>query len=291
VTIDLPGEREEALAVWLSGVGALGAVLTGDAAAGLTAQVYLPGGLPDAAIQALARDLARSLGVTAIPRPERVPDGGWAESYQASLRPFAVGDRLWIIPTDADPTELNAPPGRRAILLPPGRAFGTGDHATTALCLEYLDRQIRGREHMLDVGAGSGILSIAAVRLGAARAVAVEPDREAAAVLTRNMRRNGVAGRVELVAGTLAQIPSGWFDLFAANILAGTLIDLMPEIATLLRPGGGGVLSGIRTEEEDDVAAASSARGLELAQARRRDGWVALEVVKPDRTPLRVSAS
>lgn len=293
VTIDLPASREEALAEWLTRVEAMGAALTGDAAAGPRVQVYFRGSLSVGEIRQRAAALADLAGSAAIPLAERLPDGDWAEAYQRSLRPFAVGEKLWIDPSDENLSDavIAAPAGRLAIHLPPGRAFGTGDHATTALCLEYLDRHIRAREHVLDVGAGSGILSIAAILLGAARAVAVEPDREAAAVLARNLRRNRVGRRVEVVAGTLAQIGSGWFDRFAANILAGTLIELMPEIATLLRPGGSGVLSGIRTEEEDAVAAAAAARGLGLAGASRRDGWVALEVAKPEGPARWVSTS
>ena len=293
ITLDLPEGREEALAEWLTGVDALGAALVGDPASGHRAQVYLRAEVPPARVDELAASLFRLAGGRSLPRIDRVPDGDWAESYQRSLLPFAIGQRLWIVPTGAEAggAEAAAPAGRLAIHLPPGRAFGTGDHATTALCLEYLERAIRPREHVLDVGAGSGILSIAAILLGAARAVAVEPDREAAAVLARNVRRNRVGRRIEIVAGTLARISSGWFDRVAANILAGTLIDLMPEIATLLRPGGAGVLSGIRTEEAGAVADAAAARGLRPSGESARDGWLALEVEKPESAPLRVSAS
>jgi ribosomal protein L11 methyltransferase len=292
ITINLPAGREEALAEWMTGADAMGAAFTGEGGAGARVQVYFPASLAAARIDELAAGLSQLAGEDSIPRPERVPDGGWVEAYQRSLRPFAVGRRLWIIPTDEGEGDVAVPPGRHAVHLPPGRAFGTGDHATTALCLEYLDRHVRPREHLLDVGAGSGILSIAAILLGAARAVAVEPDREAAAVLARNLRRNRVGGRVEVVPGTLARIPSGWFDRVVANILAGTLIELMPEIATLLRPGGCGVLSGIRTEEAESVADAAAARGLRAAGEAARDGWVALEVVKPEASSgRRVSAS
>jgi len=271
----------------------MGAAWTGDTTSGARVQVYFDGRLSAPEVDDLAAALSRLAGATSISRVERVRDGGWAEAYQRSLRPFAVGQRLWIVPTEEAGAEVDVtePPARLVIHLPPGRAFGTGDHATTALCLEYLDREVRAREHVLDVGAGSGILSIAAILLGASRVVAVEPDGEAAGVLARNVRRNRVARRIEIVTGTLARISTGWFDRVVANILAGTLVELMPEIATLLRPGGGGVLSGIRTEEAVTVADAAAARGLRINGEAGRDGWVALEVVKPDSGPLRVSPS
>lgn len=243
-------------------------------------QVFFSGDLAEAEARRRAEDLAAALGAAQAADLRRLPDAGWAEAYQRSLRAFAVGERLWLVPSEAPLAE--APHGRLPIVIPPGRAFGTGEHATTSLCLEYLERRVRPGAQVLDVGSGSGILAIAAVRLGAARVVAVEPDREAAAELARNLRRNDVARRVEIVAGDLSEVRSGWFDLAAANILAGTLVELMPAIGALLRPGGGAVLSGIRAEEQEGVAEAAAGRRLRVAERRSRDGWVALHLEKPD---------
>lgn len=272
VSFELPADLEEPLAAWLQASGALGAELRPAPGGGLEVIAWFRDGEGDPAA-ALAAASGRA---DLRPRVEPGEDGGWAERFQRSLAPFPLGAGFQVVPTEA-PAGAGAP-GRIPIHLPPGRAFGTGDHPTTALCLEYLEREVSPGMHLLDVGTGSGILAIAAARLGAARVVAVEPDREAAAVALANFRRNGVARRVELVAGGLAEVRGSWFDRLAANLLARALVELMPEIALRLRPDGGAVLSGMTAEEWEAVADAAQARGLRPVEVRERAGWVALEV-------------
>jgi ribosomal protein L11 methyltransferase len=276
---------EERLAAWLSASEALGAELL-EAGSGLGVRAYLPGSLTEPTAREHAASLAASLGLQGAALLSWLADAGWAEAYRRTLRPFPAGRRLWIVPTEPGPDAEPVPPeGRLPIFLPPGRAFGTGDHPTTLLCLAYLERQLQPGSSLLDVGSGSGILAIAGIRLGAARAVAVEPDREAAAELARNVRRNGVGRRIEIVAGPLREVAAGWFDLATANILARTLSELLPEIAFLLRPGGGAVLSGIRDEEAAGLADEAAGRRLHLVGSERAGGWTALHLRKPEVSP------
>lgn len=280
-TFDLPVALEESTAQLLEASGALGAEVRprGDA---VQVVAYFPASAEPGAVAAALRAAGQEAGLRLEPAVAPFADGRWEEEYQRSLRPFPVGRRLLIVPGHAD---VPAGAGRIPLYIPPGRAFGTGDHATTALCLEFLEAAVTPGAHLLDVGTGSGILAIAALRLGAGRAVAVEPDREAAAVARRNFRRNGVSARAELVAGTTADVAAGWFDLLTANLFAGLLRDLMPEFSCLLRPGGRGVLSGLRAEEAGALLDAAAARGLAAVDLREDDGWAALELRKPPRHP------
>jgi ribosomal protein L11 methyltransferase len=186
-----------------------------------------------------------------------VPEQDWSETWKAGLDAFTVGD-VFVRPSWI---EAAVPAGAVEVVLDPGMAFGTGTHATTSLCLGALGAVLRSRPgaRVLDVGTGSGLLAIAAARLGAARVVATDNDPVALEVAAENAARNGVA--VELSAEE-PSILSGEFDLVIANILANTLVELAPGIAARLAPGGTLLLSGILAGQEDDVRAAYLAEGL-----------------------------
>ncbi len=276
VSFSVPAELTEAALAWVQGEDSLGAE-TRDLAEGKVAfQLYFTEkGCPEAAGRRLSQALGRGIAVEI----ESVPDGRWEEIYYQGLAPFPVGDRFVIYP--GDPPGAHAEwQGRIAIWIPPGRAFGTGDHATTQLCVRFLERHVGRDSHVLDVGTGSGILALAAASLGAARVVAVEVDLEAARVAQENLRRHPFAAGVELMVGTTAAV-SGWFDLLAANLRSGILRETMAELAYLLRPGGAAVLSGILEPEADAVECAAQGRGLEITGRTVSGEWVALQLAKP----------
>jgi ribosomal protein L11 methyltransferase len=186
-----------------------------------------------------------------------VADQDWGEAWKRGLGAFAVG-RVFVRPSWV--AEV-APPGCVEVVLDPGMAFGTGTHPTTALCLRGLSALLGERPSaaVLDVGTGSGLLAIAARKLGAARVAANDVDPVAVAVAAENAARNGV--RLELTTRPVGAIP-GTFDLVVANILANTLIELAPSIAAKVAPGGTLLLSGLLAGQEEEVRAAYLAAGL-----------------------------
>ena len=167
-------------------------------------------------------------------------DEDWAHSWMAHYKPLQVGSRLWIVPSWCAPPE----PDAINIILDPGLAFGTGDHPTTSLCLEWLAEQTLTNKIILDYGCGSGILSIAALKLGAAQVFAVDIDALALDVTRRNAVHNGIHSGFHVMLPS--ELPPGsQADIVIANILFGTLIELAAEIKARVRPGGWLVLSGL----------------------------------------------
>jgi ribosomal protein L11 methyltransferase len=155
-------------------------------------------------------------------------------------------------------------------------AFGTGLHPTTRLCLRLLEREPLDGRRLLDLGCGSGILAIAAAKLGAASVLALDTDPVAVEVAAENVARNGVAAQVQALAGSLPDDAPPPFDLIVANIIADVLIDLAPALAAALAPGGRLITSGIIESREDEVALALAAAGLHLHSRLREGEWVAL---------------
>jgi ribosomal protein L11 methyltransferase len=218
---------------------------------------------------ALLASLAPVLSPTLAPRFEELADRPWEREWLRDFRPMRFGRRLWVCP-DGQPA---GDPHAIRVELDPGLAFGTGTHATTALCLEWLDgRELRDRR-MIDYGCGSGILAIAALKLGAAHALAFDPDPQARLATRQNAARNHVADRLEVVSAT-PQHPASC-DLLVANILAGTLADLAGRFASLLRLGGAIALSGILVEQADSVTAAYRPWFM-IDVTATRDGWALL---------------
>ncbi len=213
-----------------------------------------------------AERAARALGLEA--RIDEVADRDWGEAWKRGLSPFSVGP-VFVRPSWA---AAPAPPGCAEVVLDPGMAFGTGTHPTTALCLEALAEEVSARPGLavLDVGTGSGLLAIAAARLGAGRVAATDEDPVALRVARENAARNGVA--VELGAQGVGEV-RGPFDLVVANILAATLVELAPALAAQLAPAGLLLLSGILDGQEAQVRRAFRARGLSAGRGRRRGEW------------------
>lgn len=204
-------------------------------------------------------------------REEVLADQAWERVWLEHFRPMRFGRRLWIIPSGfPEPDEAGAVP----IHLDPGLAFGTGTHATTALCLEWLDGCELGGKTVLDYGCGSGILAVAALALGAAQAHGVDIDPQALIATRDNGEKNGVAERLRLYAPQ--ELPADFpADVLLANILANPLIELAPLLAGHVRPGGWIVLSGLLREQAEKVAAAYRPF-FALDAPRFRDEWVRL---------------
>lgn len=180
-----------------------------------------------------------------------------------------IGERLAIVPSWED-----YPTDRITLTLDPGMAFGTGTHETTALCLETLDACIRGGERVLDIGTGSGILAIAALKLGAASAEGVDIDPMCVRTAGENAALNGVADRLTVLVGDLSDKATGTYDVICANIVANAIKALAPSAAPLLKEGGVFMASGVIDEREAEVAAALEAAGFTLTETKRKNGWV-----------------
>ena len=198
---------------------------------------------------------------------DRVEDADWVALTQRQFDPIRAGERLWIVPTWHAPPE----PGAVNVILDPGAAFGTGSHPTTRLCLAWLEREVRHGHTVLDYGCGSGILGIAALKLGAATATGVDVDPLALEAARYNSRRNDVTLDVR---DAHAPLPAA-ADITVANILANPLRMLAPLIASHTRPGGSIALSGI-LEEQAGAVAAAYAPWARLDVAGRDSGWVLL---------------
>lgn len=199
---------------------------------------------------------------------EEIADRDWGESWKEGLAAFAVG-RAFIRPSWIQATP---PEGLAEIVLDPGMAFGTGTHPTTALCLAGIDALLAEAPgaDVLDVGTGSGLLAIAAKKLGAGRVVGTENDPVALRVAEENATRNGAALELRLAAPDAVE---GRFPIVVANILANALVELAPAIAARVAPGGTLLLAGILAGQEDDVRAAYEAAGLaRCAERERSDG-------------------
>jgi ribosomal protein L11 methyltransferase len=199
------------------------------------------------------------------------------DAWRAHARAVRVG-RLVVRPPWVDEPAAGDP-GVLEVVVDPGRAFGSGAHVSTRLALAALVDLVRGGERVLDVGCGSGVLAIAAVRLGASGAIGVDVDPAAVAAAKANARRNGVAGRVTVVEGDAAGgvALAGPYDLVVANMLAPELRAVHPAVAAGLAPGGVAVLSGLLVEQRSDVLAAYRGVGLhEVGDPRTDEGWTAL---------------
>jgi len=203
-----------------------------------------------------------------------VDDVDWTEAWRQHYVAQRIG-RVVIVPSWA--TEPIAA-GEVAVILDPGMAFGTGLHPTTRGCLEMLQEVAPMSDAVLDVGCGSGILGIAALRLGAGRVVAVDTDAQAVQATIDNAARNGVSESVHASLGTLAPGPSERYGLVLANLVAAVLIDLAPRLADHLAPGGRLIAGGIIEPRAEEVISAVSAVGLRIAERRDHGEWVSLRL-------------
>lgn len=205
---------------------------------------------------------------------ERVEDQPWERAWMDGFQPMCFGERLWIYPSWH---EIPAD-GSIKLLLDPGLAFGTGTHPTTALCLEWLDGQDVTGKTVLDYGCGSGVLAIAALKLGAAHAVGTDIDPQALQATQDNAERNSI-NPASLHTCYPQELPQQTYDVVMANILAGPLVELAPSLLAALRSGGQLVLSGILAEQSASIQAAYQ-HALEDFSIIQKDDWIRVTGVR-----------
>ncbi len=207
---------------------------------------------------------------------EIVDEKDWAHAWKAYFNVTRITDRIVVKPEwkPYDPS-----PGDVVIHIDPGMAFGTGTHPTTAMCLELVETVIKPGDTFLDVGCGSGILMIAAAKLGAATMAGIDTDPLAVEITGKNLIKNGIpASIVRLTATTLDQAPETGYNIITANIIAQVIVQIMPDIAARLAPEGRAILSGIIDERVPDVQKALDASHLECIKTRKEAEWVAMVV-------------
>jgi len=286
ITIETDCQHAEMLADALLEAGALSASIE-DADAGTpreTPQFGEPGSVTtpgwerskivallesDTDARSLIASCASIAGLETVPSftQDVVAEQNWVQLTQSQFDPIRVSERLWIVPSWHEAPD----PEAIVLVLDPGMAFGTGSHPTTRLCLEWLERSVTPGISILDYGCGSGILAIAAAKLGAGEILGVDIDAQAVSAAKCNAERNEVSARFDDSAKEIR----GQFDIVVANILSNPLKALAPAICAHVAPGGRLALSGILAEQSEDLIAAYSPY-LALEVADSRDGWVCL---------------
>lgn len=230
----------------------------------ITRGLFVAGTDLDAVRAALAEQLPDGADAEITLHP--VEDRDWVRAWLDHAQPLPFGERLWICPSGHTVTAENAV----IVHLDPGLAFGTGTHPSTAMCLEWLATHDVTDQRVLDYGCGSGVLAIAALKLGARDAIGVDIDPQALIATRDNAEINGVAER--MICADIAQAVDDVVDIVLANILARPLIELAPTLANRVRPGGAIVLAGLLERQADEVRAAY-APWFEFEADGRKDGW------------------
>jgi ribosomal protein L11 methyltransferase len=294
VSLTVDGEMAEAVAEVLSRYAPNGVVIEsttiedsleneGHSVGPLRVCAYLP---IDEAIEETRQRIEESIWhlgrIRHLPEPEFKPikDINWSESWKKHYRPIKIGKRLIILPSWLEPPDKTRIP----IHIDPGMAFGTGTHPTTQLCLEMLEDYTPPGGDVLDIGCGSGILSIAALKLGARRAFGVDIQEDVIPAALANATANGVADQVEFAQGSVDEIKSGLWEtkqtpLVIANILAFILNQLLDEgLGDLIAPGGVLILSGILEEQVVEMHTAIKLNRFEILKQTQIEDWVAIAV-------------
>ncbi len=247
-------------------------------------RAFFPDALPPSTLQTRVRAYLTSLNAlglatAAAPTITALADRNWAEAWREHFRPLPVGRRLCVAP----PWDVPEASDRLVLIIEPGRAFGTGHHGSTAGCLDLLERALDTGpfEAAIDLGTGSGILAVAALRLGVAHVVAVDEDPDAIAAAGANAERNGVAAHIDCRladAARLALVPA---PLVLANLLTAAHLKMGQRYRRLLTSGGTLVLGGILDAEADAVREALGAHDFLATETCSIDGWSALELRAP----------
>ncbi len=208
--------------------------------------------------------------VTVIP----VPDRDWNALWARSVRPIRITERLVIRQTW---NEVDLPPGTIEIVIDPRRAFGTGFHPTTQLLLEWLEQAVSRGQRVLDVGTGSGILAMAALRFGAATALGIDNDPEAIACALENAQLNGFGDELQFRTVAVGSADAGRFDVVLANLDRKTFLRFAAPIAAAIKPEGKLLISGIQDGDVADITRAFEAAACQVLARREKAEWIALE--------------
>ena len=241
----------------------------------------------DAEAEEKRLQIERALGymnmMLPMPAPQYkiVQDEDWAEAWKKHYKPIRLGKRTLIRPLWI---EVEPEPDDIEIALDPGMAFGTGTHPTTQLCLEALERMVTPSLDILDLGCGSGILSIAAAKLGAGNIIAVDIDQLAVDATIENAGQNKVADKIQTYRGSLETVITSArrFDLVVVNILAKIIIEMCDQkLGQTVRPGGRAIFSGIIEDQRTDVEAALRKTGLEPVAHFQQGDWILIEAKRP----------
>lgn len=220
----------------------------------------------------LKKDLGIDLGKGTI-ELSNVKEEDWANNWKKYYKPHKIGNKVVIKPS----WESYVPEKGDIVLeLDPGMAFGTGTHETTSMCIELLENKISPQTRLLDVGCGTGILSIAALLLGAHSAVAVDIDPNAVRAAEENAKTNNVSDRISIIQGDLLDKIEDKYDIIVANIIADVIIDLSKHIDSYLNPGGIFIASGIIKDRINDVEFALAQQGFKITEKKIKGEWVAI---------------
>ena len=206
-----------------------------------------------------------------------VDDSDWNENWKKYFHTIEIGNKLAVVPSWE---EYDNKDSRTVLSIDPGAAFGTGTHATTSLCLEVLDSQIKGAEKVLDIGTGSGILAIASVLLGAEKAFGVDIDAQSVKTAKENAEINNISDKVDFIVGDLADKVEGKYNIVCANIVADVIIKLLPDVARFMEEDAVLIVSGIIDIRKEDVLTAIKENGFSIAEEKYRDNWCAFTLRK-----------
>ncbi len=217
----------------------------------------------------------QALSVTLVPAQD------WNEAWARSVKPLRIG--RFVIRPSWEPVRLG--PSDLEIILDPKQAFGTGHHATTRMLLEWLQQDLRGGERIVDVGTGSAILAMAAVKLGANSAIGIEIDPVAVDCAKEYVEQNGLLDQIDIVCGTLVDLPQEKrqsIDLVLANLDRQTVLSLAEDLASVASAGARVLVSGILLEQESEIVERLSTLGLACVSRRDEEGWVVIQFLKPE---------
>ena len=295
-----PEQRKEARRRWGALVLEVPAAVAGDVLGLLAPQTSgaesVPGTAGRSRVTVFFRDLAGARGARQaaervlrasglVPEAcglhvEPLDDGHWVERYQATLRPFPIGSRFCVHPQSAD-TPAAGPGGRVPLRLVPGQAFGTGEHPTTQLCTEQLERLVRPGSRWLDLGCGTAILALVALHCGAVEVLALDHDPEAARVAREVVARNARQGRIEVREGCLADGGRDWSGI-VANIEGPYFSASAAALAGALAPGGVLIASGFLETDRMTVVEGLAAAGLRFESVVARMEWASAVLRRPE---------